>query len=333
VSDALVLTGAAAKGAFTAGVLTVLSDPDTKARLRLDIRRIVGSSSGALNGAYYAASIRMREEAAAGERLARVWLEDATLRNVFSPSVRGLLGVRGFFDMDATLAVMRRRLVARPGTERIDLRLVVTNADGRAVGEPPSTSYEQVVDFADEDFDTEPSLDRVRRVAVASASIPILFVPMKLDLEGLSFDAIDGGVVDDTPIAAALTGSAVRRIFVITPFPRVTAPTNLRGVSLVSQLLDMLTQERLARELRAAHKTNDGLRELEALVPDDALRAKVVHAIGWPGRRPIEIVEIRPEAPLPGQPLSGVFSRALREQYVQAGIDAAKRVLGGMEPR
>jgi predicted acylesterase/phospholipase RssA len=328
VSDALVMTGAAAKGAFTAGVLSVMSDPAVKARLGLDIRRIVGSSSGALNGAYYAASIRMGDEAGAGERLARVWLDDATLRNVFSPSLRGLLGARGVFDMDATLAVMRRRLVARPGTRHVELRMVVTNAEGRALGEPPLTTYEQVVEFSDEDFDEEPSLDLVRRVAVASASIPILFVPMKLELDGHAFDAVDGGVVDDTPLAPALTGSEVRRIFVISPFPRVEAPTSLRGPSLVSQLLDMLTQERLARDLRVAQKTNDGLRRLEELLPDATLRGRVIHAIGWPGRRPVEIIEIRPEVPLPGQSLSGVFSRSLRETYVRAGVDAAKRVLG-----
>jgi predicted acylesterase/phospholipase RssA len=51
MSDALVLAGGVAKGAFTAGALAVLSDPGTKAAIGLDVARIVGASSGALNAA------------------------------------------------------------------------------------------------------------------------------------------------------------------------------------------------------------------------------------------------------------------------------------------
>jgi predicted acylesterase/phospholipase RssA len=308
LTDALVLTGAAMKGAFAAGALSVLCHPDVKARHGLDIRRIVGSSSGALNGAYYAASIRMGDEALAGEGLVGVWTEDATLGNVFSPTLRGIFGLRGFFDTDGMLAVMRRRLVARPGTERVHLRVVVTNVGGRPVGEPPLTSYEQVVAFSDEDFDREPSLDVVRRVAAASASVPVLFMPAKLDLEGQELEALDGGLVDDTPLAAALGTPDVHRVFIVTPFPRVAPPPRLRGVSLLAHLLDVLTQERLTRDLRVAQKRDEG-------------------------RRRVEIVEIRPDAPLPGHSFSGIFSRALRESYIRAGVDAATRALGTIEGR
>jgi predicted acylesterase/phospholipase RssA len=329
----MVLTGAAMKGAFAAGVLSVLCKPDVKARIGLDVRRIVGSSSGALNGAYYAASIRMGDEALAGDGLVHVWVDDATLSNVFSPSLRGIFGARGIFDTDAMVALMRRRLVARPGTERIDLRMVLTDAGGRLVGDPQLTAYEQVVAFSDEDFDEEPSLDRVRRVAAASSSIPVLFVPMRLDFEGRSLEALDGGIVDDTPLAAALVGRDVGRVFVVTPFPRVAPPPRLRGLSLLSHLLDMLTQERLVRDLRVAQRTSDGLRALDDLVADGSLRARVLEAVGWPGRRPVEIVEIRPDAPLPGHSFSGILSRALRERYVQAGVDAATRVVDAISPR
>ena len=71
MSDALVLAGGVAKGAFSAGALSVLSDPETKARLGLDVSRIVGASSGALNGVFYAAAIRSGNEAFAGQRLAQ----------------------------------------------------------------------------------------------------------------------------------------------------------------------------------------------------------------------------------------------------------------------
>jgi predicted acylesterase/phospholipase RssA len=332
LSDALVLTGSALKGAFAAGVLSVLCDREVKARLGIDIRRIVGSSSGALNGAYFAASIRMGQEAIAGEGLVRVWVDDATLSNVFSPTLRGIFGLRGLFDTDGMLSVMRRRLVARPGTEHIDLRVVLTDAGGRPVGDPPMTTYEQVVSFSDEDFDTEPSLDRVRKVAAASASVPVLFVPARVDLDGRTFDALDGGLVDTTPLGAALGGSDVRRVFVVTPFPRVVPPPRLRGLALLAQLLDILTEERLTRDLRTAQKINRALHELAQIVPEEARRARLLDAVGWPGRRPVRIVEIRPEEPLPGHSFSGIFSQVLRESYVRAGVDAATRVLATIEP-
>jgi predicted acylesterase/phospholipase RssA len=307
LTDALVLTGAAMKGAFAAGVLSVLCDRDVKGRLGLDVRRIVGSSSGALNGAYYAASIRMGDESHAGEGLVQVWLEDATLANAFSPSLRGIFGLQGFFDTDGMLAVMRRRLVARPGTEHVDLRVVVTDAGGRPVGDPPLTTYEQVVTFSDGDFDQEDSLDLVRRVAAASASVPVLFVPAKLEVQGRTFYALDGGLVDDTPLGAALEGPEVRRVFVVTPFPRVAPPPRLRGLSLLAHLLDVLTQQRLTRDLLVAQETR--------------------------GRRPVQVLEIRPDEPLPGHSFSGIVSRSLRERYVRAGVDAAKRVLETLSPR
>ena len=56
--DALVLAGAVSQGAFTAGALAELLSPAVAERLNLDVRRIVGASSGALNGAFLARAIR-----------------------------------------------------------------------------------------------------------------------------------------------------------------------------------------------------------------------------------------------------------------------------------
>ncbi len=329
MSDALVLTGAAVKGAFTAGVLTVLSDPAVKTALGLNVRRVYGSSSGALNAAFYAALLRVGEESTAGERLARVWIDDVTFRKAFSFSWRGIFGVQGLFNTRALVSLMRRRLTAKPGDQPITLGMTVTNAQGRLVGEPPVTSYEQLVAFADEDFDTEASLDVIRHVAAASASIPGFFVPMKLDVAGRTFDAIDGGVVDDTPLSSALVHHDVRRVFIVTPDPASAPPVDLRGLSYVSQVFDILVQQRVVRDLKTVRQRNEALRRLSELVPDAAQRAPLLDAIGWRDHHPIEIVEIRPDVVLPGQSFSGVFSKTLRQQYVDAGIEAGKRALAG----
>src|SRR5579883_2149198 len=100
MSDALVLAGAVVKGAFSAGALSVLSDPDTKARYGIDFTRIVGASSGALNGAYYAAAIRDGSEALAGQRLAQLWVDDATLRGAFDFNLHDLVRGLGLSSMD-----------------------------------------------------------------------------------------------------------------------------------------------------------------------------------------------------------------------------------------
>lgn len=72
MADAIVFAGASVKGAFSAGALSVLTEPDVKARLGLDFVRLVGASSGALNAAYFAGAIRAGEEALAGRRLANL---------------------------------------------------------------------------------------------------------------------------------------------------------------------------------------------------------------------------------------------------------------------
>jgi predicted acylesterase/phospholipase RssA len=329
VSDALVLTGAAVKGAFTAGVLTVLSDPAVKTALDLNFRRVYGSSSGALNAAFYAALLRVGEHATAGERLVRVWIDDVTFRKAFSFSWRGIFGVQGLFNTRALVSLMRRRLTAKPGDQSITLGMTVTNAQGRLVGEPPATSYEQLVTFSDEDFDTEASLDVIRHVAAASASIPGLFVPMKLDVAGRTFDALDGGVVDDTPLSSALANHDVRRVFIVTPDPASAPPVDLRGLSYVSQVFDILVQQRVVRDLKTVRHRNEALRRLSELVPDAAQRAPLLDAIGWRDHHPVEIVEIRPDVVLPGQSFSGIFSNTLRQEYVDAGIEAGKRAMAG----
>jgi hypothetical protein len=88
-------------------------------------------------------------------------------------------------------------------------------------------------------------------------------------------------------------------------------------------MADMLVEERLFRDLREAYAVNETLARLAEVVPDETLRARVMESLGWKGRKPITIVELRPSAPLPGEMFDGFFSRELRETYVKSGRDAA----------
>jgi hypothetical protein len=77
---------------------------------------------------------------------------------------------------------------------------------------------------------------------------------------------------------------------------------------------------------------NRSLAELEANLTSPALLSLVLGAIGWSGRRQVEIVEVRPAAPLAGNAFAGFFSRAQREEYVRAGELAARVALAELYP-
>ncbi|HEY1694412.1 MAG TPA: patatin-like phospholipase family protein [Polyangiaceae bacterium] len=331
MSDALVLAGAVAKGAFGAGALAVLSEPETKARFGIDVTRIVGASAGALNGAFYAAAIRAGTEALAGQRLAQLWLEDATLRGAFDFSVHDVVSGLGVSSSDRVLALLREQIRPGPGRRPIELRVVVTNADGEpiTIAGGPATTFEHIVDLRDADFDTTESLERVFVAVAASAALPGVYAPVPIELGGRAAHGFDGGIVDDAPLGHALDGAPdIARVFVCAPFPRVrTEPAQLHGLALAGHIFDLLVQERLIRDLKRVADTNQVLEQLPSLVASADERARLVEALGWTGRRPVRVVEIRPDAELPGSAFSGFTSLELRQEYVQAGMDAAQRVL------
>jgi NTE family protein len=334
MSDALVLAGAAVKGAFTAGALTVLSEPAAKAGARIDVVRIVGASAGALNGACYAAGVRGDDAAGAAGRLADLWIERATIGGSFDFSLRDIVGEVGLASADKIVELLRQAIPPARPRKPIELRLVVTDCDGHPVpvSTGMATSYEQVVDFAGADFDSAESLERLYAAAAASAALPFVFAPVTLQVDGRTVRGLDGGLVDDVPLAHALGGAAaVDRVFVIVPFPRLrTEPPNLRGIALASHITDIVIGERLLRDLDEAAHVNDVLTRLPAVVPDPGQRAAVLDALGWTGRRIVKVVEIRPDATLPGDTVSAFESRDLRQSYVQAGVAAARRALASL---
>lgn len=330
--DALVLAGAGAKGAFTAGALSVLCAPETKARLGINITRVVCASSGALNGVYYAAAIRDGTEARAGQRLVELWLENATIGRAFAFSLRGVLGRLGLSSSRKVLELMRQEVRPSEGRNPIELRVVVTNASGEpiSIGDGVVTTFEHIVDFEAADFDTTESLERVFAAVAASAAVPGIFAPVQLEIRGHTVQGYDGGMLDDAPLGHALDGAPdVGRVFVCAPFPRTrTAPANLRGLALAWHVLDLLVQERLIRDLQRVAHANRILARLPSLVTSAEERAALLDALGWTGRRPIKIVEIRPDSDLRGHLFSGFTSLELRHQYVEAGVQAARLALG-----
>lgn len=284
MSDALVLIGAVAKGAFTAGALAVL------------------------------------------------WLEHATVQGAVDVNLRDIVSERGISDASKLLDLLRLQVSPSPTVRQLDLRLVVTNADGEPAeaGGMMGTTFEHVVEITADDFTTEPAIERVYLAAAASAALPVLYAPVPLQVGERNVQGLDGSLLNRTPLGLALQDApAISRVFVIVPHAKVQRePADLRGRAMVSHVFDMLVHERLFRDGLAVSRVNRVLERLEHVLPDPALRAAVLEAFEWAGRHRVEVVEIRPEAELPGDAFSGFWWRELRETYVRAGVETARRVLG-----
>lgn len=325
---ALVLSGGVTRGAFEAGVLEALGQRN------IDICRIVGTSSGALNGTVLAAGVRARRQREVTARISEVWRQQGGLGDVISPSLRAILGRRGFSDQEKLLALLRRHAPPSAAADPapIELRIIVAAVDGiqsRTDGEP-ATSYMKVLTFADGDFDSPERIGHVHRAATASAAFPLLFAPV--GLPGLG-DCMDGGIVNNTPIINALDldrPEDIDAVLVVAATPAlVDAPRRpFRGFELFAHTVDMIFSEWLYRELRHTMRVNErieALAKLQDLTPRQIEAVKA--AIGWTGRRALTIASIRPVRPLPGTLFSGFTRQAIRRQYVEIGRARAEEVL------
>jgi NTE family protein len=319
---ALILAGAVAKGAFEAGVLQVLAAHAEE----LNISRVVGASSGALNAAVFATGIRMRAQVQAADQLVQLWEDAATWHNALDLGLRDILTLKGLGSADRVLPLMKKAVAGLSSTnpQPVYLQLVLTALDGRQgnIGGNPATTYEYVVPFSNEAFDSDALREQVFTTALASGAFPVVFAPVDVPHVG---PCVDGGSVNNTPLKLVVNGTAVERIIVVTPEPIVSAPpADLAGTNLITRFVEILINERLYRDLHDAESINGYLRQLDGLglAPDSLERVKAVFR--W---RPLEIVQIRPERALRGNSFSAFSDASLRAEYIAAGRAAASRAL------
>lgn len=331
----VILAGAVAKGAFEAGALHVIAERGIR------VRRIVASSSGALNGTAYAAGVRACRERQATAELVDLWRERGNWGNAIHPNFLHLLGGNGLADSSNLLNLLRTNV--RPCRHHtpapIDLRIVVSPLNGvdGNIGDARATTYEKPLLFKDSDFDSEEGLERVFNAAVASAAFPGVFAPV--DVPGGVGPCLDGGVVNNTPVDYALdegSDATIEAVVVIAPTPEIMPDHDgkLAGLDLLSRLVDVLINERLYRDLREAERINEivvGLREIARQRGWDADEIeKIKEAVGLGGKRRVQLVRIRPLAPLPGNAFTGFVDRGARVIYLEAGRDRASAVLNGL---
>jgi len=316
-----------AKGAFVAGALLVL------AREPGPIVSIVGASAGALNGALLAAGIHAGRTVEAADLLAQLWEQHGRWMDALDLSPLDLLRGRGVSSSDRLRGLARTAIESLgTGDHPIDLRLVIT----ATAGDPAirraerRTSFESVARFTGADFDDPTARERLYTLVTASAAFPGLYAPVRVPEFG--GECLDGGAVNYAPIGHALADHPeIRRIVLITPTPALIEPPRLRGLDLIGHVADILVTERLYRDLRLACRVNRQLVELERLCAAGALTRRQVDAVkqslGLAGKRAIDIVEIRPRRDLSGGAFSGLSSRALRREYLDAGRHAATDAL------
>ncbi len=327
---AVVLAGAVARGAFEAGVIRALAEANVR------IVQIIAASSGALNGTMLAAAVRDGKVPSVSETLKDLWLEHASWTEVFHAKPSALIRGEGVSDQTKLRKLLHDHIQPSqlPADAEISLRIMVAPLQGALgkIGDAPATTYEAFADFDTTTFASQPELDAMFTAATASAAFPIVFTPVEVGALG---PCVDGGTVNNTPVAHALDGpfgdqlDAV--VVVSTAVEQATRPAELHGVGLIGHLAEMLIDERLYRDLREAVDVNTGLAALDTLVTTGQLTAAqrdlVLAAIGWNGRRQIELIRIRPVTEIQGNAFSGFFDRQVRADLLDAGYQRGHDVL------
>jgi NTE family protein len=218
---AFVLSGGASLGAVQTGMLRALYERGVAPDL------IVGTSVGALNGAY--AASRPATPATADE-LADVW------RSVSRSKVFPLNPLTGFFGFFGA----RDHLVSDRGLRNI----VADNLEFERLEDSPIALHVIATDLLS-GREVRLSQGDAYDAVIASAAIPGVFPAVELDGRFL----IDGGVANNTPIAHAIELGA-ERIYVLPTGNACDLPEAPRGaVAMLLHAMSLLVMRRLLVEV------------------------------------------------------------------------------------
>lgn len=221
MSIAFVLSGGASLGAVQVGMLRALDESG----IRPDL--IVGTSVGALNGAFIAG----RRGSGAADQLASVW-RSLRRKDVFPVGpIQGALGYYGFRDSlvrpDALRRLLRQQLtISLLEDALVPLHVVATDVrTGDAVLLSRGDAVEAIL---------------------ASAAVPAVFPPVRID----GRDLMDGGVSDNTPISHAISLGATS-VYILPAGYACTLPHAPRtAIGMALQALTLMIGWRLAMDIQ-----------------------------------------------------------------------------------
>ncbi len=225
---AFVLSGGASLGAIQVGMLKALYEREIVPEL------IVGTSAGAVNGAFIASRPPTVQ---AAESLARIWRSLRTLQ-VFPPSpATALRALAGKSDHLVPNDGLRALILAHQQFKRLEdapVPLHVIATDIRS-------GRERRLSWGD-----------AEAAVLASTAIPGIYPVIQFD----GFDLVDGGVANNTPIShAAELGAS--KIYVLPTGITCELPTPPRGaIPLLVHAITLLTNQRLVRDIEDfSHKS------------------------------------------------------------------------------
>lgn len=330
---AVVLSGAAARGAFQAGALAELIPALTRQGLRPTIW--LGTSAGSINAALWGALAHLDAEEAA-DQVTSLWRrmsDDAVFRPLLPftvPRVGLQYAAGALLDLGTgTTSLLDTTPLRRTAAEELSSAQLAANVRSGlldAVGvvttrlppdpdlnaTPPDAASSRSVLFLDEheassyDGDDDRALDVVRGPigpdhVLASSAIPAAFPPVRITEPSAAAGwYADGGVRLNTPLQPAI-GLGATKIVVVS-----AAPTDFGGTlppaphdpvpdiaDSVAQVLNAVLSDRTAEDLRTLRMVNR-LVEQSAAAGQDGL-------LGDPSGRPYRKVEVMAVAPPPGE--------------------------------
>jgi NTE family protein len=217
-----VLAGGASLGAIEVGMLRALYERAIVPEL------IVGTSVGAVNGAYIASRPATVETS---ESLAKLWRSITTFE-VFPPNpVTATLGLLGHRD----------HLVPNFGLKKLLRRY----ADFERMQDAPISFHVIATDVLS-GAEVRLSEGDASSAVLASAAIPGVYP--SIECEGR--ELVDGGVADNTPIAQAAELGADEIYVLPTGAPCALTRIPRGAVSMLVHALSLLINERLARDVQ-----------------------------------------------------------------------------------
>ena len=339
---AVVLSGAAARGAFQAGALAVLVPALAAQGLRPTIW--LGTSAGSINAVLWGARAHL-DPAEAGDDVISVWLrmsDDDVYEPLSLTAPRLALQFAGGALLGrgpGTTSLLDTAPLRRTAEEVLHTDLLETNLASGTVaacgivatrmpeeleGDQPGTASGRSVLFLDEhepsgyDGDSSRALDVVRgplraEHVLASSAIPVAFPPVELPAPAGWY--VDGGVRLNTPLHPAI-GLEADRILVVSATatayaPPAPAPRPVGGTpdiaDAAAQLLHAALADRTTEDLRALRRTN----RLVAAAARAGRSDLLVDGGGRPYRA-VPVMAVSPPAGAMGRAADRIFTERTR---------------------
>ncbi len=339
---AVVLTGAAARGAFQAGALAYLIPALERQGLRPTIW--VGTSAGSINATLWGASLHLGAQTA-GQGVVQVWRsmsDDDVYRSLlpFALARTGLQYALGaVLDRGpGTTSLLDTTPLQRTAQEVLNTEQLAANvADGLlasvevATTRMPTDSDNETVGaasgrsvlFLDEtvagDYAGDPgrALDVVRgpitaEHVLASSAIPVAFPPIRIPApEQAAGWYVDGGVRLNAPLQPAV-GLGATRILLISatsttysPPPPPTPTGRTQDIAdAAAQVLHAVLADRMIEDLATLRRMNRLLAQTESVGRPGLLRRR-----GGAPYRPIQVLDVSPPPGAMGTLAAQVFAQ------------------------